>query len=190
MAQSAPPLLTAAEYVALERQAEVKHEFSHGQRVAMAGASFSHNLIVGNVVAQLNLALRGRPCGALPSDMKVFVLASGHYYYPDASVVWDAPEFTDEERDAIVNPTLLVEVLSESTERKDRGEKFREYRSIASCTDYLMCSSTEPLVEHYTRDADGFWRLHEYRAGERAPLRSLGIELSVDELYANPFPSP
>lgn len=187
MAQPAPSLLSAAEYLVQERAAATKHEFSHGQMVAMAGASLEHNVIVGNVVAELRAALRDRPCVALPSDMKVVVRASGHYYYPDATVVCGAPEFADEVRDAILNPTVVVEVLSDSTERKDRGDKFHDYRSIPSCTDYLMCSSTEPLVEHYTRDSDGFWRLREYGPSDVVPLRGVEVRLSVAEVYAKAF---
>jgi Uma2 family endonuclease len=136
--------------------------------------------------ATLHAALRDKPCVALPSDMKVLVRASGHYYYPDASVVCGTAEFADDERDAIVNPTVVVEVLSDSTERRDRGNKFHDYRSIPSCTDYLMCSSAEPFVEHYTREADG-WRLREYGASEVVPLRGVEITLSVAEVYAKAF---
>jgi Uma2 family endonuclease len=187
MAQPAPPLLTATEYLALERASSDRHEFSHGQMLAMAEASLEHNVIVANVVAELRAALRDRPCLALPSDMKVVVRSRGHYYYPDAMVLCGAPEFADGERDAVLNPTVLVEVLSESTERKDRGDKFHDYRSIPSCTDYLMCSSTSALVEHYTRDADGFWRLREYGQGESVPLRGIDVTLRVEELYAKAF---
>jgi Uma2 family endonuclease len=183
MAQPAPSLLTAGEYLAIERASATKHEFFQGQLVAMAGASLEHNVIVGNIVAALHAALRDLPCVALPSDMKVLALASGHYYYPDASVVCGTAEFADDERDAIVNPTVIVEVLSDSTERRDRGDKFHDYRSIPSCADYLMCSSTEPLIEHYTRDADG-WRLREYGLGEVLLLRGVEIKLSVADVYA------
>jgi len=187
MAQPAPPLLSAAEYLVRERAASAKHEFSHGQMIAMAGASLEHNVIVANVVAELRAGLRDRPGVALPSDMKVVVRASGHYYYPDATVVCGAPEFADDVRDAILNPTVVVEVLSDSTERKDRGDKFHDYRSIPSCTDYLMCSSMEALVEHYTRDSDGFWRLREYGPSDVVPLRGIELRLSVAEIYAKAF---
>lgn len=188
MAQPAPFLLTAAEYLALERSSLDKHEFFEGRLVAMAGGSLEHNVIVANVVAELRTALRDGPCVALPSDMKVLVRASGHYYYPDASVVCGTPEFSDTERDAILNPTVIVEVLSESTERRDRGAKFHDYRTIPSCTDFLMCSSTEPFIEHYTRDADG-WRLREYGPGEVVTLRGVASSLSVAEVYAKVFRS-
>ena len=186
MAQPAPSLLTAAEYLAIERSSPIKHELFQGQILAMAGASLEHNVIVANIVATLHAALRDKPCVALPSDMKVLVRASGHYYYPDASVVCGTAEFADDERDAIVNPTVVVEVLSDSTERRDRGNKFHDYRSIPSCTDYLMCSSAEPFVEHYTREADG-WRLREYGASEVVPLSGVEITLSVAEVYAKAF---
>ena len=186
MAQAAPTLLTIAEYLAIERSSPLKHELFQGQLLAMAGASLEHNVIVANIVAELRGALRDRPCVALPSDMKVLVRASGHYYYPDATVVRGAAEFADEQRDAIVNPTVVVEVLSDSTERRDRGAKFHDYRTIPSCTDYLMCSSTEPFVEHYTRDADG-WRLREYGAGEVVGLRGVETKLAMAEIYAKVF---
>jgi Uma2 family endonuclease len=186
MAQPAPTLLTGAEYLAIERSSPVKHELFQGQMLAMAGASLEHNVIVANIVAELRAALRDRPCIALPSDMKVLVRGSGHYYYPDATVVCGGAEFADEERDAIVNPTVVVEVLSDSTERRDRGAKFHDYRTIPSCTDYLMCSSAEPFVEHYTRDADG-WRLREYGAGQAVALRGIEAELAVAEIYAKVF---
>ncbi|HKY37842.1 MAG TPA: Uma2 family endonuclease [Polyangiaceae bacterium] len=186
MAQAAPSLLTAAEYLALERSSPTKHELFQGQLIAMTGASLVHNVIVANIVAELRAALRDRPCVALPSDMKVLVRASGHYYYPDATIVCGAPEFADDQRDAIVNPTVVVEVLSDSTERRDRGDKFHDYRSIPSCTDYLMCSSAEPFVEHYTRDADG-WRLREYGSGEVVSLRGVEIRLSIAEVYVKAF---
>jgi Uma2 family endonuclease len=153
----------------------------------MAGASLEYNVIVANLVAELRTALRDGPCVALPSDMKVLVQASGHYYYPDASVVCGPAPFADEERDAIVNPTIVVEVLSESTERRDRGEKFHDYRSIPSCTDYLMCASTEQRIEHYTREADGSWRLREYGPTDTVPLRGLEVRLSVAEIYSKVF---
>lgn len=187
MAQPAPHLLTATEYLAIERSSATKHEYFQGQLVAMAGASLEHNVIVGNIVAELRAALRDRPCVALPSDMKVLVQASGHYYYPDATVVCGAPQFADDVRDAIVNPTVVVEVLSDSTERRDRGDKFQDYRSIPSCTDYLMCDSTEPLIEHYARDADGSWRLREYGPADVVPLRGVEVRLSVAEVYAKAF---
>jgi Uma2 family endonuclease len=186
MAQPAPSLLTVAEYLAIERSSPTKHELFRGQLLAMAGASLEHNIIVANVVAELRAALRDRPCVALPSDMKVLVLRSGHYYYPDATVVCGEAEFADDERDAIVNPTVIVEVLSDSTERRDRGDKFHDYRSIRSCTDYLLCSSAEPLVEHYTREADG-WRLREYGPGEVVLLRGVEVTLAVSEVYAKAF---
>jgi Uma2 family endonuclease len=186
MARPAPSLLTAAEYLAIERSSPTKHELFEGQLVAMAGASLEHNVIVANIVAALHAGLRDRPCVALPSDMKVLVRASGHYYYPDASVVCGTAEFADDERDAIVNPSVVVEVLSDSTERRDRGAKFHDYRSIPSCTDYLICASTEPFIEHYTRETDG-WRLREYGPGTEVPLRGVEISLSVAELYAKAF---
>jgi Uma2 family endonuclease len=184
MAQPAPRILTTAEYLTIERSSPAKHEFFQGQLIGMAGASLEHNVIVANIVAELRTALRDGPCVA---DMKVLVQASGHYYYPDASVVWGPAQFADEERDAIVNPTIVVEVLSESTERRDRGEKFHDYRPIPSCTDYLTCASPEQRIEHYTCEADGSWRLREYGPTDTVPLRGLEVRLSVAEICSKVF---
>lgn len=194
MAQPLPPRLSELEYLDLERAAEEKHEFVDGYRIpvhdpqfGMAGASFEHNVVVANVVRELGQVLDGRPCLALPSDMKVKAEASRRYYYPDATVVCGPPVFVDGRRDVLLNPSVVVEVLSDSTERRDRGEKAQAYRSIPSCTDYVLCSTAQPLIEHHTRDADGFWRLREYGPGELVPLSAAAVVLAVDEVYQNVF---
>jgi Uma2 family endonuclease len=189
MVQPLPPRLTEAQYLALERVSEEKHEFVdglmipvHDPTLGMAGATPEHNAIVGNVVTALNNGLRTSPCRVFPSDLKVRA-ARSRYYYPDVTVACK-PVY---ENDVLLNPTVIVEVISESTERRDRGEKSRAYRTLHSCTDYLLCSSTEPLVEHHIREADGSWRLREYGPGEVVPLRGVGVSLAVDDLYRKVF---
>ncbi len=179
--------ITPAEYLALERSSPEKHEYFDGEMFAMAGASEEHNLIVANVVGELRAALRHLPCKVYPSDMRLKVPATGLYTYPDASALCGRAEFEDAEVDTLLNPTVIVEVLSESTEDYDRGTKFKNYRSIPSFREYVVVSQTEVLVEHHVRQADGSWLMREHRAGERFELTALGCGLAVDELYLKVF---
>src|SRR6185437_15178443 len=172
---------TAQEYLAWERQQPEKHEFHDGEVFAMAGATFEHNQIVINVGAELRSALRDKPCRVCASDLRVRVPATGLYTYPDASVVCGRPEFEDGSLDTLLNPLVLVEVLSESTQDYDRGTKFTNYRTIPSLREYVLISSDQVLVEHYTRGDDGLWVLRDHRAGARLALPSVGCELAVDE---------
>jgi len=130
--------LTPEQYLEIERKAEYKSEYFNGETFAMAGASRRHNLITGNVFAAIHRQIRNRPCEAYTNDMRVKVSESGLYTYPDVVVVCEKPEFDDEHRDTLLNPSLIVEVLSESTEAYDRGKKFENYRMIASLSDYLL----------------------------------------------------
>lgn len=178
---------TPAEYLAWERLQLEKHEFHGGEVFAMAGASFEHNQIVANTVGELRAGLRQRPCRVCASDLRVKVPATGLYTYPDASVVCGRPELEDEQLDTLLNPVVLVEVLSSSTEDYDRGTKFTNYRTIPSLRDYVLISTDKVLVEHYTRREDSSWILREIKAGERFKLESVGCELAVDELYLKVF---
>jgi Uma2 family endonuclease len=153
----------------------------------MAGATFEHNQIVINVGAELRALLRQKPCRVCASDLRVKIPATGLYTYPDASVVCGRPEFEDDKLDALLNPLILVEVLSDSTADYDRGTKFTNYRTIASFRDYVLISTDKILVEHYTRKEDGSWVLREFKAGERFKLESVECELAVDELYLKVF---
>ena len=178
---------TPTEYLAVERSSQGKYEYLDGEVFAMAGASEAHNLIVANVVGELRAALRKRPCKVYPSDMRMKVPATGLYTYPDASLVCHAPEFEDAEADTLLNPQIIFEVLSDSTEDYDRGTKFKSYRSLPSLRDYVLVSQAEILVEHFVRQADGSWLLRERRAGEQLELASIGCAIAVDELYLKVF---
>lgn len=175
------------DYLAAERLADAKHELWAGEVFAMAGASFAHNQIVGNVVGELRGRLRGRPCNVLPSDMRVFVPSKPGVVYPDVTVVCGESRFRDEERDVLTNPTLVVEVLSESTERFDRGEKFAGYRSVESVRQVVLVSQHERRIEVYTRAAAGRWILDETVASGTAVLESIGSEIPLDEIYLRVF---
>jgi len=178
---------TPEEYLAWERSSDEKHEYFDGEVFAMARASEEHNLIVTNIVATLWIALRQRPCKVYPSDLRVKIPSTGLYTYPDASVLCDRPEFEDDAADTLLNPQLIFEVLSESTEDYDRGTKFRHYRSIPSFREYVLVSQTEILVEHSIRQEDGSWLLREHHAGGRIVLASIGCEIALDELYLKVF---
>lgn len=177
--------ITPEEYLALERQAETKSEYYDGQRYAMSGASRAHNLITLNMGGELRTQLRQRPCEVYPSDMRVKVAASGLYTYPDVAVVCDEPQFEDDVFDTLLNPTLLVEVLSPSTAGYDRGAKFDFYRALESLQTVLFVAQDRPHVVRYERQDDASWLLTETEDPTTIlPLPALGIELSMTEIYA------
>lgn len=168
----------------MEREAPNKHEFWAGEVFAMAGASYAHNLIVSNLIQLIGAALRDSPCVVLPSDLRVHVPASKGYVYPDLSIVCGGPDFLGEARDVIANPRVIVEVLSESTERFDRGDKFSGYRSLPSLSDYLLVGQTRARVEHYAReDESAGWLLREHGPGSSLQLSGVEAALAIDEIY-------
>ena len=173
---------TPEEYLATERSALRKHEYFGGEIFAMAGATERHDTITANVTTALGNALRGGPCRPHTSDMRIHIPATGLYTYSDGLVVC-GPQFTDETRDTLVNPAVLFEVLSDSTEGYDRGRKFDNYRSIPSLKDYVLVSQHEILVEHFVRQDDGTWNLRVLRPGQTLRLTGAPIELPVEDLY-------
>jgi Uma2 family endonuclease len=179
------PRYTPAEYLALERAAETKSEYLDGQIFALAGASRRHNLITGSLVTQLTLQLGQRPCEVYPSDMRVKISDTGLYTYPDVTVVCGEPEFEDTELDVLLNPTLLVEVLSKSTEGYDRGAKFDHYRTIPSLREVLFVDQDTVHAVQYVRQGDTTWILSESRDPE-GPLAlvSIDVQLSLRDVYA------
>jgi Uma2 family endonuclease len=177
---------TYAEYLAFERGAATKHEFVDGQIVAMAGGTPEHPRLAVNVSAALVGALRGRPCSAFSADLRVHVPATGRTTYPDVTAVRDERRTAEVDDDAIVNPTVIVEILSPSTEASDRGEKFAHYRRLESLQEYVLVSQEEQRIEVYRREND-VWALRDYGPGQAAELASLEVTLSVDEIYADPL---
>ncbi|HEX8096571.1 MAG TPA: Uma2 family endonuclease [Pyrinomonadaceae bacterium] len=176
--------LTPEEYLAIERRAAHKSEYVDGGMVAMTGASRQHNLIAFNITREISQQLRGRACEGYASDMRVRVASTRLYTYPDVVVVCGEPQFEDDYVDSLLNPTLIIEVLSESTEAYDRGKKFGFYRTIESLAEYLLVAQDECRVEQYVKRPDGRWLLSEYRAPEDvAELTSIGCRLSLREVY-------
>lgn len=153
--------ISREDYLKLEEVSPEKHEFYQGQVFAMAGGTFQHARIGLNVTTELAVRLRGKPCQPMNSDMRI-TTPSGLNTYPDASVYCGQPELTDSNK-TLLNPVLIVEVLSPSTRSYDRGDKFHHYRSIPSLRDYLLIDSETVLVEHYQRIGAYEWNLHEYR---------------------------
>src|SRR5215211_3382177 len=151
MSSQRKTLLTPEEYLAVERRSEVRSEYLAGEVFAMVGASKRHNLIVSNLIRVLGNQLLDRPCNVYPSDMRVKVSRIGKYTYPDVVVACEEEEFDDEERDTLLNPLVIIEVLSESTEAYDRGRKFEHYQYIESLTEYLLVSQEPYRVEQYVR---------------------------------------
>ncbi len=178
---------TAEEYLAWERLQPTKHEFFEGEIFAMAGATLEHNLLVARVVTALTNALNDGPCNACPSDMRVKIPATGLYTYPDAVVFCGQAELEDKSHDTLLNPRVLVEVLSETSEAYDRGKKFEHYRTIPSFTEYLLVAQDQVLIEHFSRQADNSWVLREVRAGGTIDLASIGCVLEIDRIYLKVF---
>lgn len=179
--------MTRAEYVATERVSSTRHEYLNGEVYAMAGGTPEHGALAAAIMGELRMALAGKPCRVYSSDVRLVVRETGLVTYPDASVVCGQLETDPEDPDAITNPRLLVEVLSDSTEAYDRGIKAAHYRRIPSLIEYVLVSQDEPRVEVYRRIAPGRWELTEARATQRIALSSVEVELDVAALYANPL---
>lgn len=173
---------TVTEYLALEAVAEIKHEYIGGDIVGMAGAEPEHNLIAGNVRDALASAPSGRPCRIFTSDQRLFVEAVGEYFYPDVVLTCVEPVYVDTKPRSLVNAHVIVEVLSESTERKDRGEKWLAYQTIPTLTDYVMVASTRRNLEQYHRLPDGSWTLRVLH-NEGTCLLANGVALELGTLY-------
>ena len=169
------PLFAPDEYLAFERDSEERHEWLDGLIYEMAGESLAHSTICINLAITIGTQLKGKPCRALSPNMKVYCrlptdsTLKGLFAYPDVTVVCGKPLFHDKHQDVLINPRVIVEVLSNSTERYDRSEKFVRYRQNESLTDYVLVSQDRPQVEHYTRQPDGSW---SYR-------RTTGLEASI-----------
>jgi len=181
--------MSYAEYLALEGSSDVKHEYLRGQAWAMAGGSIEHGRLQANVVGELRSALQGKPCVVLTSDVKVRIDETDRTTYPDASVVCGPRAVSPDDRNAITNPMVIVEVLSESTERDDRGEKFAHYRHLPSLEEYVLVSQDVQRIEVFRREGEG-WMFVEAGPGQSLELRSIGASLSVDAVYFDPAAAP
>jgi len=183
--------VTPKDYLDWERGQETRHEWFDGEIYAMTGASREHNLLCGNTLSALHGQLRGGTCEVYNNDMRVKVSETGMYTYPDIAVACGRPEFEDAEVDTLLNPVLIIEVLSDSTERYDRGAKFAHYRSLPSLQDYLLVAQDHCRVEHYRRQDASHWLLSEHQAlGDIIELESVQCRLLLADLYERVLVQP
>ena len=183
MASLARPRFSPEQYLTQERQAEFKSEYLAGELFAMAGASYTHNLIVANVLSELRNALRGSPCRAVANDQRVLIVETGLYTYPDLVIVCGEPHFSDDHLDTLLNPALIIEVLSPSNEAYDRGEKFAHYRRLNSLSDYVLISQDKMRVEHFTREGER-WVLSEISMpNDKLSLPSFNCIVQLNTFY-------
>jgi Uma2 family endonuclease len=183
---TALPYVSAQDYLRLEREAEHKHEYFSGEIRAMVGASYVHNTICASLTISIGGQLRGKNCSVVGSDQRLQILSGSAFTYPDLTVVCGKPEFNEEKKpDTLLNPTLLVEVLSPSTSQHDRSDKFMLYRQVPSLQQYLMIDSTTAHAELYTRDELGRWIFTETRDLTAVlDLSSIGCQVPLAEVYA------
>lgn len=174
---------TVAEYLEHERTSETKSEFVNGEILAMSGARSVHNAVSANLVAAFRNALKGRPCRPLSSDQRVHVAATGAYFYPDVTVVCGRAEYRPDPDRSLLNPSVVVEILSPSTESYDRGIKTAHYRHTPSIGEFLLVATESETVEHYVRTGADSWSLTEYRVGDVVAFSTLGIEIPVAEMF-------
>jgi len=176
--------LTPEQYLEIERKAEFKSEYYQGEMFAMSGARYAHIKIVANAMRELGQQLRQGHCEPLSNDMRVCVTPTGLYTYPDVVVVCGKPQFADDTFDTLLNPTVIIEVVSESTEAYDRGRKFELYRSLESLSEYLLISSQRVSADLLTRQPDGRWMLTAKASLEDSlDLPSVGCHLLLADLY-------
>ncbi|HEX3684165.1 MAG TPA: Uma2 family endonuclease [Bryobacteraceae bacterium] len=176
--------VTPEEYLERERQAETRSEYRNGEIVAMAGASFAHAQIVSNLHFRIRIGLGNRSCGLFTTDLRLAVRAANVFTYPDVMVICGQPALADDRRDIVLNPVVLIEVLSKSTHDYDRGEKFASYRSIPSLMEYLTVAQDKVHIERHTRQPNEPWSLSEFTDPQAViALSSIDVELRVADLY-------
>ncbi len=187
------PKLSVAEYLAIEKTAAFKSEFFDGEMfplhrdapVGMAGASRSHNRVNENLSIRIGSQLLGGPCQSLSRDQRVLVDRTGLYTYPDLLIVCGQVETAEGDEDTITNPRVVVEVLSPSTERYDRGAKFRQYQQLPSVQEYVLVSQDEAVVERYVRQADGTWGYTSFVGLDAVlPLTSVPVQVPLADIFA------
>ena len=184
MAAEPHPRLSEEEYLRLERESEVRHEYLAGEIVAMVGASKDHNRIVTSTSFALYAQLRRRPCDLFSNGMRVRVSLSGLYAYPDLTVVYGDPLFFEEDSNTLLNPTVIIEVLSPSTEGYDRGKKFQHYRGLRSLKEYLLISQDTYHIDHFVRQGEIGWLLTEYDGpAATLDLASIDCTLALADVY-------
>ncbi|MCU0445362.1 MAG: Uma2 family endonuclease [Microscillaceae bacterium] len=175
---------TVKEYLYWEDRAEEKHEYHNGEVIAMAGGEINHNRVCRNLVSGLHTRLKGKSCETFNSENKVWIAERNRFYYPDAFVICGEIQFYEKRQDIVENPILIFEVLSESTELRDRGEKFRHYMSLPSFREYVLINPEVVLVEIFFKKSPGEWQYFIYHSlTETVHLQSIDVHLSVADIY-------
>lgn len=178
--------LSIQEYLDLEASSESKHEFHDGQIFAMAGASRNHGIIGANILTELNLISRKHACTTFNGDVKIRIEAANRFVYPEASVICGEIQSSDADPDAIINPMIVAEVLSDSTEAYDRGAKFRLYQQLPSFQEYILIDQYRPIVSVFFLKGDNIWEMREITdLAEHILLQSLEARISMQEIYRN-----
>lgn len=179
-------LIPVDEYLAMETDTGVKHEYYRGEIFAIAGGTIAHNQVVRNTLTSIDNFLKNEYCQVFPSDLKVHVEANTLFTYPDLSIVCKEPQRWNNRNDVITNPVVLVEVLSKKTQNYDRGQKFKLYRSLPSLKEYILISSVETAAEFYVKQPTGFWTLHETTNPEDTfKIETIQFSCALKELYRN-----
>ena len=186
--RGAQAYFTPEEYIALERKAipdfeTVRSEYIKGKIIPRSSSNLAHNLITGNIVGELHTRLKGTECVVFANEMRVSIPTAKSYFYPDVGVVCEEPRFEDEVFDTLLNPIIVIEVLSPSTEAYDRGEKFAHYRQLTSLQEYVLVAQDKVRVEHYRRQKKQ-WLLTDFQSGEEVlRLPSIQCELPLQDIY-------
>lgn len=178
--------LTTSEYLTIERKADIKSEYYNGEMLALAGSSFNHNVIVANIISNIHNVLKSKDCHVLPSDIRIHIEEVGLYTYPDVVVICGKPEFTDENKDTLKNPVLIVEVLSDSTEKYDRSQKFKFYMSIPTLKEYILVSQNKIVLEQFIKDdkKDNEWVMRIFDNLEAAfEIYSIKEKINLKDIY-------
>ncbi|MEZ4670567.1 MAG: Uma2 family endonuclease [Anaerolineae bacterium] len=178
-----PTYISREEYLRMERQSDIKHEYFHGEIFAMSGASEEHNLITSSTHAALYPLALKRGCKIYPSDLRVRIPATGLYTYPDISIVCGTPQFEDDEVDTLLNPTIIIEVLSPSTEKYDRGKKFQHYRTLESLQEYILISQDSVRVEHFVKQESQWLLLDANGLDSALTLPSIDGTVMLRNIY-------
>ncbi len=177
--------ITPEEYLEIEREAEFKSEYYKGETFALAGAGFHHNIISLNIASLLLNKLKDEDCFVFSNDMRLYIKEHSLYTYPDIMIVCGEIKFLDEQKDNVLNPILIIEVLSKSTESYDRGKKFEFYRSLSSLKEYVMVSSDHYLVEAYSKNENNLWELNDKNNPESSiKLSSISLQIPLKEIYS------
>ena len=185
MGEPALKYYTTEEYLTFERASQTRHELYKGEIFAMAGASLNHNKLQMNFITTVGSFLKGRSCNVFGSDLRIHVPVNGLFTYPDALIICGNPQLMDEQFDTVLNPSVIVEILSPATQRYDRGEKFMLYRSIPSLKEYILIDSESISIEHYKRNNNNTWLLQEWKERTDAlTIATIGLDLTVEELYS------